>query len=432
MKVGLTIAGSDSSGGAGLQTDVKAMASLGVHPCTVVTCVTSQNTQDVASIYPLPVREIERQLGSVLEDIHVDAAKTGMLHSSEIVAAVADALQDSSFPLVVDPVMVATTERSLATDDLADALKSRLLPVCELVTPNVMEAEVLAGIRIESSDDVEAACEKLHEMGSRNVLIKGGHLGDGPVDVLLVDGEFERFSAQRFKDDVHGSGCAFSAFITANLALGYDLSESVRRSKKMITAGFFNSYRPGKGVPVVQSHYSEDRYFVWKELDVALEELKSLLKPELVPEVGVNFGHAVPFASDVQDVVALKGRIIKVGRSIDTPAHIDFGTSGHISRIILTAMRFDHDSRSAMNLRFSDDLVSKFNDKGFEVAEFDRKQEPEGVSTMEWGTESVIAAQGHVPDIIFDRGSVGKEPMIRVLGRSPSDVVTKLRRALAD
>lgn len=430
MKVSLTVAGSDSSGGAGIQTDVKAIASLGVHPCTVVTCVTSQNTQDVSSIFPLPVKEIERQLESVLSDIEVNAAKTGMLYSAEIVGAVADILKGIDSPIVVDPVMVATTQKSLEAGGLSEALISRLLPLCELVTPNIMEAETLAKMKIRNLGDMESACERVHELGAKKVLIKGGHLGEEPVDVLLSNGEFERFSAQRFEMDVHGSGCAFSAFITANLAQGLGLSESIHKSKRMITAGFFNSYTIGKGVPVVQSHYVEDRYFVWKELDVALEELKTLLRPDLVPEVGINVGYALPFATDPKDVAALKGRIIKVGDSIDTPAHIDYGTSTHISRIILTAMRFDHKSRSAMNLRFSEGLVEGVKGRGFEVVEFDRAQEPEGVSSMEWGTERAIVKLGHVPDVIFDRGSVGKEPMLRLLGESPSDIVTKLERML--
>lgn len=430
MKVALTIAGSDSSGGAGIQTDVKAIASLGVHPCSVVTCVTAQNTEMVDSIFPLPPKEIEKQLESVLSDIKIHAAKTGMLYSAEIVGTVAKVLEKTDFPVVVDPVMVATTQKSLERGDLADALISRLFPLCEVVTPNRIEAELLSGMKVENEDDAESACERIHELGARNVLLKGGHFGKEPTDILLSNGEFTKFSASRYGEDVHGSGCAFSAFIAGHLALGTDLTKSIQISKKMITAGFFNSYRIGKGVRVVQSHYAEDKYSVWKDLDLALEELKGLLPPDLVPEVGINFGYALPFATKPGDVAALKGRIIKVHKGIDTPSHIDFGTSTHVSRIILTAMRFDHTSRSAMNVRFSEGIIEKFRDAGFAVAEFDRSGEPENVSTMEWGTERGIVGLGHVPDVIFDRGSVGKEAMVRVLGKSPSDVSKKLEKAL--
>jgi hydroxymethylpyrimidine/phosphomethylpyrimidine kinase len=431
MKAALTIAGSDSSGGAGLQADVKAMSSLGVHPCTVVTCVTSQNTQDVDSIFPLPAEEIGKQLGSILEDIEVSAAKTGMLYSAEIVEVVVNGIEKSGLPLVVDPVMISTTEKSLQSEDLIVALKSKLLPICEVVTPNTMEAEALSGMKIEEDGDMESACEKIQQLGAKNVLIKGGHLEGDPVDVLLSDGKFERFGGERFEEDVHGSGCAYSAFITANLALGNDLVESIRRSKRMITAGFFNSYRIGKGFPVVQSHFAEDRYSVWKALDLALEHLKSILPPDLVPEVGINIGHALPFATDVEDVAGLEGRIFRVGDGIDTLAHIDFGASKHVSKIILTAMRYDHRFRSAMNLRFSEELVKRFKSLGYSVAEFDRSEEPKDVSTMEWGTENAILARGSVPDVRFDRGSVGKEPMVRLLGESPSVVVEKLNAVLA-
>lgn len=432
MKVVLSIAGSDSSGGAGIQTDVKAIASLGIHPCTVVTCVTAQNTEKVDSIYPLPSTEIERQLVSVLSDVKIDAAKTGMLYSADIVESVAKVLERNEFPVVVDPVMVATTRSSLGSGDLTQALISRLLPLCEIVTPNIMEAESLSGLRIENDRDAEAACERMHDLGAKNVLLKGGHLGEKPVDILLTDGEFKRFSAERFKEDVHGSGCAFSAFIAGGLASGMELEECVRESKKMITAGFFNSYRIGKGFSVIQSHYSEDRYSVWKELDLALEELKGFLPADLVPEVGMNIGYALPFASKPSEVVALKGRIVRVGERIDTPSHMDFGTSIHISKIILTALRFDHTSRAALNVRFSEEIVERFKHHGLSVSEFDRSEEPEGVSTMEWGTERAILDLGRVPDVVFDRGSIGKEAMVRVLGKSPSDSLTKLKLVLAE
>ncbi|UCD91976.1 MAG: bifunctional hydroxymethylpyrimidine kinase/phosphomethylpyrimidine kinase [Methanobacteriota archaeon] len=430
MKVALSIAGSDSSGGAGIQTDVKAMASIGVHPCTVVTCVTAQNTERVDSIYPLPTTEIEKQLESVLADITIDAAKTGMLYSAQIVETVAKVFEGRSFPVVVDPVMIATTQGSLETGDLTQALISRLLPLCELVTPNIMEAESLSGLKIKSEDEAKSACEKIHSLGAKNVLVKGGHLGDKPVDILLSEGEFRKFSAERYPEDVHGSGCAFSAFIAGGLTLGMELEECIRESKKMVTAGFFGSRKIGKGFPVIQSHYSADRYPVWKELDIALEELKEFLPADLVPEVGMNIGYAVPFATDPSEVAALKGRIIRVGEGIDTPAHIDFGTSVHISRIILTVLRFDHRYRSAMNVRFSEEIVDRFKHKGLVVSEFDRSEEPGGVSTMEWGTERAISNLGKVPDVVFDRGSVGKEPMVRILGRSPLELLEKLKLVL--
>ncbi|MFQ6061470.1 MAG: bifunctional hydroxymethylpyrimidine kinase/phosphomethylpyrimidine kinase, partial [Thermoplasmata archaeon] len=390
MRAALTIASSDSSGGAGIQTDLKAIASLGVHLCSVITCVTAQNTQRVHSIFPLPVEEIEKQLESVLSDINVSAAKTGMLYSPEIVRAVSKALKKADFPVVVDPVMVATTKSLLSQEGLAEALIKDILPFCELVTPNRTEAEVLSGFRIENERDAESACERIHELGARNVLLKGGHLGEVPVDILFSEGIFQSFEGQRYLEDVHGSGCAFSAFITGNLALGMGLAESVRKSKRMITAGFFDSYEIGKGFRIVQSHWIEDRYLVLRELGSSVEDLKSFLPAELVPEVGMNFGYALPFAIDPGDVVALKARIAKSHEGIYGASCIDFGASEHISRVILTAMRFDHRFRSALNVKFSEDILARFKDAGLGVAEFDRKEEPKGVSTMEWGTERAI------------------------------------------
>ena len=184
VRSALTIAGSDSGGGAGIQADLKSFAAVGVHGCSVLTCVTAQNTQSVRSVFPLPAREVGRQLDAVLEDFDVAAAKTGMLYSAEIVRAVAKRLDGEDFPLVVDPVMVATVGASLQARDLGSALVHRLLPRATLVTPNLFEAEQLAGFPVHSVEDMRNAAKRLHGFGAAAVLVKGGHLKGDATDLL--------------------------------------------------------------------------------------------------------------------------------------------------------------------------------------------------------------------------------------------------------
>ena len=430
MIAALTVAGSDSSGGAGVQADIKAFASADVHGCAVLTSVTAQNTQAVRSIYPLPVSLIEEQFAAVLTDLDVKAAKTGLLYSAEIVSAVSGVLKDKDFPIVVDPVLVATVGDSLHSTGLVDGLKGELIPMADLLTPNIYEASALTGIEVKDMEDVKKACSILHGLGSENVLVKGGHLGDDATDILFDGSTYMEFKGHRFEGDVHGSGCAFSALIAANLARQMGMEESVRRAKRRISLGFQFGYEIGKGARVINSHHVVDRYSVWKDLFDAIESLKSFLPVENVAEVGMNFGYALPFATDASEVCALRGRLIRVGDSVGSTGCPDFGASEHVSRIILAAAEFNPLIRSAINLKYKEETLHSCEAADLVVASFDRSEEPEGVSSMEWGTRQAITDTGSVPDVIYDEGTKGKEPMIRLLGRNPADVLSKLKKII--
>lgn len=254
MRTALTIAGSDSGGGAGIQADLKSFAAVGVHGCSAITCVTAQNTVGVRSIFPLPVREIRAQLDAVLSDIPIQAAKTGMLYSAQIVRTVADRLPPRRVPLVVDPVMVATVGASLRRRDFCGALLDRLVPRATLVTPNLYEASELAGFPVECVADMRRAAKAIAANGPRAVLVKGGHLKREVADVLY-DGRFHEFRGQRFRKELHGSGCTLAASIAAYLALGSSLRASVGEARRRVQAGFRTSYRVGRGVGVINSHW---------------------------------------------------------------------------------------------------------------------------------------------------------------------------------
>jgi hydroxymethylpyrimidine/phosphomethylpyrimidine kinase len=253
--VALTIAGSDPSGGAGLQADLKTFHQFGVYGEAVVTLVTVQNTLGVTRVECLPAELVIEQLRAVLEDIPPRAAKTGALGNREIVEAVAAAAAGFEFPLVVDPVMLSKHGAPLVSEDAREAIARRLLPRAALVTPNLHEAAVLAGIPIRELSAMHRAAERIVEQGAQAVLVKGGHLAGAATDVLLAGGRFYEFPEERIDTPhTHGAGCTYSAAIAAGLAQGLDLPEAVRRAKAFVTAAIRSAPGLGAGAGPVNHH----------------------------------------------------------------------------------------------------------------------------------------------------------------------------------
>jgi len=249
MKRILTIAGSDSSGGAGIQADLKAITVLGGFGMSAITALTAQNTVGVTGVMEVSPAFVGEQIDAVCEDIGVDAAKTGMLANADIVETVVDRLQRHSIPfVVVDPVMISKSGHRLLAESARDALVRRLLPEAYLVTPNLFEAEDLVRGKVGTVPEMEEAARKIRDQGARNVLVKGGHLEGEAVDVLLCEGEIVRVSASRRDDrNTHGTGCSYSAAIATELAKTGDLVASVRRAKRYITAAIANGLPLGGG-----------------------------------------------------------------------------------------------------------------------------------------------------------------------------------------
>ena len=232
----LTIAGSDSGGGAGIQADLKTFAVLGVWGTSAITSVTVQNTLGVRAVSDLPPDVVAQQIEAVATDIGVDAAKAGMLSSAAIIEAVAKAVAALSVPnLVVDPVFVSKHGDALLREEAVDALKKRIVPLAALVTPNLQEASGLAGFEVLNRRDMEEAATAILELGAGAVLVKGGHLGDGADDVFAGGGRFEWIRGERIETPhTHGTGCVLSAAIAAYLARGEALEEAVREGKAFV------------------------------------------------------------------------------------------------------------------------------------------------------------------------------------------------------
>lgn len=245
----MTIAGSDSGAGAGIQADLKTFSALGVYGTTVLTAVTAQNTLSVLAIAEVPEEVIALQIDGVMEDIGADAIKTGMLSSASIIETITDRLEAWGIAnLVVDPVMVAKSGDSLLQANAIRALATKLLPLALIVTPNIPEAEVLSRREIHSDDDAREAAKAISQLGPRFVVVKGGHRGGEPVDVVFDGVEFVEFATERVDtENTHGTGCTFSAAITAYLARGFEPLDAIGAAKEYLTAALKASYRIGAG-----------------------------------------------------------------------------------------------------------------------------------------------------------------------------------------
>ncbi len=446
VPVAMTIAGSDSGGGAGIEADLKTFAALGVHGTAAITSITAQNTYAVTAIYDLPGPMVYEQIRVVVEDMGVDAAKTGMLSNAEIIQFVARAIRDFNIPLVVDPVMIAKSGARLLREDAVEALKSALLPLALVATPNAMEASILAGFPVKTIEDAKRAAKTIAESyGVRGVVVKGGHLEEEKVvDVLYYEKSYHYFESSRTPGGCfHGAGCAYSAAIAAYLAMGFDVVEAVGRAKEFIDRAIAYGLKVGRG-------YCPVNPMAWVEIDLeryrALESVKKALSLLLensekvlphVPEVGVNIAESISpkYASSVHDVAAIKGRIVRAGNKLVPVGPIEFGASSHLARLVLEAMKRDPRIRAAINVKYSSKLVEAARRRGYVVVFVDRREEPPDVksvegASMQWIVEEAFRRAGTAPDFIYDVGDVGKEPMVRVLGRSAVEAVSKLLDAI--
>lgn len=433
----LTVAGSDSGGGAGIQADLKVITILGGYGSSVITALTAQNTLGVQGIFPVPLHFIQMQLRSVLADIGTDIVKTGMLARAEIIALVARELKRFRIgKLVVDPVMVSQTGHPLLEPEAVETLIRDLLPRAGLVTPNLSEASALAGFPVRTAAGMRKAATRLKERTGGAVLIKGGHL-DGPALDLFYDGVgFREFTAPRVPTHhTHGTGCSYSAAIATFWARGMDLPDAVREGKIFIQRAIRGAQPLGRGRgptdPYAWVEAELERYPVLTALDRALRRLQDARMGDLIPEVQSNFGYALPRALNPEEVAAFPGRVIRQGDTLTSLGFPAFGASRHVARIILTVMGRFPEFRSAMNIRFSETNLKAARRSGFRLGGFDRREEPPRVkhregSSLSWGVGRVLERLKRVPDMIFDRGDVGKEPMIRVLGRNPEEVADKI------
>jgi hydroxymethylpyrimidine/phosphomethylpyrimidine kinase len=445
----LTVAGSDSGGGAGIQADLKTMEAHDAFGTSVVTAVTAQNTTGVASTHVLPVAEIEAQLDAVLSDFDVGALKTGMLATAETVETVTDSAREFDGPVVVDPVMVAATGDRLLSPEAEDAYED-LIAEATVVTPNADEAAVLTGVEATDEADQRRAGKRLLEIGAEAALVKGGHVpGDAVRDILVTSEDVVAFEHPRVDPAAtHGSGCMLASAIAARLGHGESVDDAVERSVDLMERAVRYHHDVGEG-PGAVNHLVDLRNDAARE--PTAEQVASVVGwfvdrdvSPLVPEVGMNVVGATPHAESPSDCAAVEGRITRTLSGVKPNRGVRFGASSHVARFLLAAREVEPDLRFAVNCRFDDDVGAALATLDGPVAEYDRDAEPEAVeraegSTMQWGARQAFGDRDGVgsdgaadegatgrPVAVVDRGAVGKEAITKLVAEDAGDLAERV------
>ncbi|WP_147821651.1 bifunctional hydroxymethylpyrimidine kinase/phosphomethylpyrimidine kinase [Salidesulfovibrio onnuriiensis] len=438
----LTIAGSDSGGGAGIQADLKTITMLGAYGASVITALTAQNTQGVSAIHAPSPKFVSLQMKAVVDDIKVHAAKTGMLFSASIIKAVAPFLEDKDFPLVVDPVSVATSGAKLLKDDAVQAMVDHVFPHADLLTPNIPEAELFAEMRIATQDDVAVAAEKLLKLGPKAVLIKGGHMESVTSTDWLAQEGYKPIPLIQQRVDTknsHGTGCTLSAAIATGLAHGLDVVHAVRQAQGYLNlalrAGFdlgAGSGPPNHLAPMIQEKAKKG---VLQRLDRAGRRLAAMSGfSTLVPEVRMNLAIAAPFANSEQDVAAFTGGIISTrSGDVSIAGYPQFGASVQVGKGLVAARRVNPRVSCMINLRQGEGMLEALERAGVVVAWGDEGNRPPYITNKDgvWEEWLVYEAMKNHPApeavrAVCDKGGPGREPLVRLLAEDCSDLMTRL------
>ena len=420
----LSIGGSDTSSGAGIQSDIKMFSNNGFYPFTVITAITSQNTKKITSIEPVSMRSLESQMESVLSDFHIDAAKIGMVFNSQNIKTIHSKLKNSKFPIVVDPIIKSTTGRLLLKKNALSDYRKMIIPLADVITPNRYESKVLTGLT-----DVRKAAKKMQIMGAKNVIITGFTESNNKIsDFILEPNNQYKISGKKIPIINHGSGCDYSASMVQSLAKGLTISKSVRIAKKFVYQSIKNSISIGKGINITHQEIPKDT----KNLLYAIDELKQIKNiHKVIPECQTNFVLAKTNPKTINDVLGISGRLVKAGKEIITAGELAYGGSQHVASAVIQINKKFPEILSCINIKYNTKIISKAKKLGFVVLSYDRTKEPTKVKRQEnssiiWGMSSILKTK--CPDLVYHKGDFGKEAMILIFGQTPNDVIKKVSK----
>lgn len=439
----LTIAGSDSGGGAGIQADLKTMTMLGGYGASVITALTAQNTAAVTAIHAPSAKFVAQQLRAVLDDIEINAAKTGMLFSAPIIQAIAPLLSRREFPLVVDPVCVATSGAKLLKDDAVDAMKRVMFPLADLLTPNIPETELFTGVKIQDREDVFKAGRLLLSMGPQAVLIKGGHSDSLAVTDWFIskDAEPVPFMQQRVDTKcTHGTGCTLSAAIATCLGNGLSMGKAIKQAQEYLNLGLRAGYPLGEGggapnhlAPWIKEKAKGPILHEMAAMGRVLPTMVGLGR--LLSRVRTNIVMAIPYANSLDEVAAFSGGVVPTRQGeVFVAGYPAFGASVHTASVLLAARRLSPGLQCAVSIGVTAEIKRALDRAGIETVWIDRDRKPEyiedtGGRLEEWGTFEEFKAHSTPETIraIGDMGGVGREPLLRLLAEDPSTLLEIVR-----
>lgn len=457
----LTIAGTDPSCGAGIQADIRTFEKFEVYPFSVITAVTYQTADSFSGYFPIPIESLEEQLKILFEKYPIKYAKTGMIPTKESVKIIAEYLDKYQVHYVVDPVTVSSVGVRLAEEGIESELKKTLFPSAQIITPNLKEAEYFSDIKIKTQefDDLElmrkAALEILSfmtnekiEHKSKAVIIKGGHPEKNKIADIALISDFENKKKKQYflkflkdqkpiEQNVHGTGCVFSAALTAALAIKKDLYFAIQNAEEFFDENFENITKINDRAYIFTLNYSLEKKAVLNQVKEIYNFISSSKKfSRLIPEVRTNISVSLPNAQSKIDVAAIEGRISIINGYPKAIGKIKFGVSDHTARLILTTKKFDNSLNVVINMKYVPDLIQKLeNDSFFKIAEIDRSKQPENIGlkeelTMQWIIKKVFEQHGTIPDIIWDKGATGKEPIMRVFAKNADEMIMKIEKML--
>jgi len=437
MKKVLTIAGFDQTSGAGITQDLGIFFSLGLHGLSLLTCIVVQGPNGVKDVYPIPDKQFRAMAASLQRDVNIDGIKIGAALDEPHVKILSDLLPDNrEIPVVIDPIVAAKNGRRLITETGLKTLITSIFPKATAVTPNLDEASVILGKTVKTPEDMVACGKAILKAGPKAVVVKGGHLQGEPADILFDGKETTVWKKKRIRREIHGTGCVVSSLLTAFLVHGYSIKEAFLAAERLTEDLIKESYR-----------ISEEGYFytsagllkgrlaakwsVFRALKEAKERFCLLNLVECIPEVQMNIGYAVETPNGTEDVAAFPGRIGRHEGKVYFKGEPDFGASSHVARLIVNIAKYHPSVRACANVRYDRAFLKRARDKGLHVVFFDRKQEPgrikqtEGKS-LDFLVDRVARSTENPPDIIYDEGDVGKEPIIRLFARDPLELINKM------
>ena len=419
----LSIGGSDPSSGAGIQSDVKTFENHDVYGFTVITAITSQNTKKISKIAPISTKDIRTQLESVLSDFQIDAIKIGMVYDSSIIKIVNTMIKNQKCPIVVDPIIESTTKKILLKKSAIDSYKRYIIPLATIITPNKKEAKILSG-----TSKAEDAAKELQKLGAKNVIITGFRESEKEIEdfVMEVDNNYI-LKGKKIKIINHGSGCNYSASITASLARKKSIYEATVTAKEYVYQSIKKSKNLGKGIKITHKEISK----IQKELSHSILDFQNIKNvSKLIPECQTNFVFSKNKPKTIKNVLGISGRLVKSGNNVIQAGELVFGGSQHVATAVIQVSKKFSNIRSAINIKYEPKIITNAKKHRMSVLSYDRKNESKKSkskenSSISWGISSCL--KSNIPDIIYHKGDFGKEAMIIVFGETPAEVVRKIK-----
>jgi hydroxymethylpyrimidine/phosphomethylpyrimidine kinase len=425
----LSIGGSDPSSGAGIQSDVKTFDMLNSYGLTVITAITGQNTSNFGMIQPVSKKILKNQLELLISDFKIDGIKIGMVYNSEIIKTIHNELKNKKIPIVLDPVIKSTTGGLLIEKNAIKNFKKLLIPLATIITPNKFEAEFLSQIKINSKKSLLKSAQKIQNMGAKIVVITGAEIKNKRISDFILEEENQyMISGKIIPKTNHGSGCNYSASLLVSVVNGKTLKESVKFSKQFTYNSIKNAKNLGRGVEITQIKNPDKIQIELSNEINKFIKIKNIYKN--IPECQTNFVFSKIDPKSIKDVLGIAGRIVKTGNNIRVAGDLAYGGSKHVATALITMNKKYPEIRSAINLKYNEETISKLRKTKFIISSYNRNTEPDKIKTkgssIKWGIKHAIKKLETPPDIIYHKGDFGKEPMIIIFAKTPASIIEKI------